>query len=220
MFARHLVISVALSWSASAYSTAPTAHASQRPRSFQDCAGCPEMVVIRAGKYTMGSAATDVTADALEQPSHVVHVRSFAAAKFDVSLSEWRAFVRATNRLTALGCQWTGKAAPSADQASLHIQCLDMLQTQQETRRWLADSFYLVACQAAVSHYQWYTSPRSAAGQQQAMVLASMSGGAASALWPAWWDSPVTDGQPLSQAPGTMKLCWQAAYQRLCKWQR
>jgi len=118
MFARHLVISVALSWSASAYSTAPTAHASQRPRSFQDCAGCPEMVVIPAGKYTMGSAATDVTADALEQPSHVVHVRSFAAAKFDVSLSEWRAFVRATNRLTALGCQWTGKEGPEAEKAA------------------------------------------------------------------------------------------------------
>ena len=47
-----------------------------------------------------------------------------------------------------------------------------------------------------------------------------MNGGAASALWPAWWGSPVTDGHPLGQAPGTMKLCWQAAYERQCSWQR
>jgi len=114
MFTRHLMISVGLSWSVAAYSAVPATHRAQ-PRSFRDCAGCSEMVVIPAGTYTMGSAANDVTADALEQPSHEVHVRSFAAGKYDVSLAEWRAFARATTRPTGLGCQWTGKEGAEAE---------------------------------------------------------------------------------------------------------
>ena len=118
MFAKLLMISAALSWSAAAYSAPPPANVSAHQRDFRDCAGCPAMVVISGGKYTMGSAANDVTADALEQPSHVVHVPSFAAGRFNVSLAEWRAFARATNRLTSLGCQWTGKDGPEAEKTA------------------------------------------------------------------------------------------------------
>lgn len=76
------------------------------------------MVVIPAGTFTMGSAADDPTADALEQPAHLVSVRRFAAGKFDVSVAEWRAFTRATERPTTTGCQWTGKDGPGADKAA------------------------------------------------------------------------------------------------------
>lgn len=76
------------------------------------------MVVIPTGKFMMGSATNDVTADGLEQPVHVVDVPSFAAGKFDVSLSEWRAFARATKRATSLGCQWTGKEGAEAERAA------------------------------------------------------------------------------------------------------
>jgi formylglycine-generating enzyme required for sulfatase activity len=117
MFIRHLAFSVVLSWSAFAYSAAPNAH-SKHPQTFRDCVGCAEMVFIPGGSFTMGSAADDPTADALEQPSHQVRVRSFAAGKFDVSVAEWRKFARATKRPTASGCQWTGKDGPDAEKAS------------------------------------------------------------------------------------------------------
>src|SRR4051794_3004873 len=114
MFIRHLTIGLVLGWSASISSAAPTAP-SKHPQTFRDCAGCAEMVVIPGGSFTMGSAADDLTADALEQPSHQVSIRSFAAGKFDVSVAEWRTFARATKRPTASGCQWSGKNGPDAE---------------------------------------------------------------------------------------------------------
>jgi formylglycine-generating enzyme required for sulfatase activity len=86
--------------------------------SFRDCRGCPEMIVIPSGTYRMGSAENDPTADTLERPPHPVHVRRFAAGKFDVTRSEWAAFAVATKRPTALGCQWTGKAGAAEASAS------------------------------------------------------------------------------------------------------
>ena len=117
MIVRYLSLSLTLIWSTSAYTAAPTAH-SKHPRTFRDCAGCAEMVVVPGGSFTMGSASDDPTADALEQPAHRVNVRRFAAARFDVSVAEWRAFARATNRPTTSGCQWTGKDGPDAEEAA------------------------------------------------------------------------------------------------------
>ena len=55
---------------------------------FFDCAdNCPEMVVVGAGKYLMGSGQ-----HAREQPQHVVQVpMPIAVAKFDITFDEWAA---------------------------------------------------------------------------------------------------------------------------------
>jgi formylglycine-generating enzyme required for sulfatase activity len=59
---------------------------------FKDCDFCPEMVVIPAGSYMMGSAP-DSTApfppSAEEQPQHRVLVGSFALGKFEVTQDQW-----------------------------------------------------------------------------------------------------------------------------------
>jgi formylglycine-generating enzyme required for sulfatase activity len=55
---------------------------------FRECAHCPAMVVLPAGKFLMGSPSGQGTAD--EQPQHEVAIaRPFAAGKFEVTFDEW-----------------------------------------------------------------------------------------------------------------------------------
>ena len=61
---------------------------------FQDCGGCPEMVVVPAGKFTMGSPANEAGRTLYEGPQHGVTIgRSFAVGKFEVTFAEWDACV-------------------------------------------------------------------------------------------------------------------------------
>src|SRR5262249_50049641 len=58
-------------------------------RVFRDCSVCPEMVVIPAGEFMMGS-----TEDRFEKPPHKVTIaRPFAVGKFTVTFAEWDACV-------------------------------------------------------------------------------------------------------------------------------
>jgi len=69
----------------------------QRPKpaqsSFKDCAAdCPEMVVIPAGSFTMGSPATESGRQLTEAPQHTVTIaKPFAVSKFEVTFAEWDA---------------------------------------------------------------------------------------------------------------------------------
>ena len=63
---------------------------------FRDCGDCPEMVVIPAGSFEMGSPASESGRVVDEDPQHRVHVRSFAAGKFEVARGQFAAFVRET----------------------------------------------------------------------------------------------------------------------------
>lgn len=106
---------------------APTA--GKAPASFHDCVGCPEMIVIPAGQFLMGSPTTEPGHDDVESPQHLVSIRRFAAGKFDVPRGEWRAFVSATRRPTATGCQWVG---PTRDhEATSSWRKLDFVQTDR-----------------------------------------------------------------------------------------
>ena len=58
----------------------------QPGQAFKDCADCPEMVVIPAGSFTMGSNEKDT-----EKPPHSVNVRSFALGKYEVTQQQWKA---------------------------------------------------------------------------------------------------------------------------------
>jgi len=79
-------------------------------QTFRDCAECPEMVVIPAGSFTMGSPANEPGRYDREGPQRQVSIRQFAAGKFDVTRGQWADFVSATNRETPRGCAWTGRS--------------------------------------------------------------------------------------------------------------
>ena len=55
---------------------------------FQDCADCPQMVVIPAGEFTMGSPPSDQAAEAQHR---VTIAAPFAVSKFEITFSEWDA---------------------------------------------------------------------------------------------------------------------------------
>jgi formylglycine-generating enzyme required for sulfatase activity len=77
---------------------------------FRDCPECPQMVVIPAGDFSMGASATDLERTPEEGPPRVVRIETpFAIARTEVTVAQFRRFVRATKRNIA-GCAfWDGK---------------------------------------------------------------------------------------------------------------
>ena len=62
---------------------------------FQDCANCPEMVVIPAGTFRMGCLSNDDDCNDAEFPVHEVTIRSFALSKHEATWVEWEACMAA-----------------------------------------------------------------------------------------------------------------------------
>ncbi|MDP3736542.1 MAG: SUMF1/EgtB/PvdO family nonheme iron enzyme [Hyphomonadaceae bacterium] len=56
---------------------------------FRDCTGCPQMVTIPPGSFTMGSPADEVGRNDAEGPQRRVSVPAFAAGKYEVTWAEW-----------------------------------------------------------------------------------------------------------------------------------
>lgn len=96
--------------------TMPAPAASGRPPGtvFRDCPDCPEMVVVPAGKFTMGSSASEKSwaashgaslgSVADEAPQHQVSVPAFAVGKYVVTRDEYAGFVRAAGYSATDGC--------------------------------------------------------------------------------------------------------------------
>jgi formylglycine-generating enzyme required for sulfatase activity len=57
---------------------------------FRDCDGCPKMVVIPAGEFTMGSPPSEQGAEAQHR---VTIATAFAVGKFEITFDEWDACV-------------------------------------------------------------------------------------------------------------------------------
>src|SRR5215470_6998965 len=58
---------------------------------FRDCAGCPHMVVVPAGEFTMGSPPAEQQAEAQHR---ITIAAPFAVSKFEITFDEWEACVR------------------------------------------------------------------------------------------------------------------------------
>ena len=68
---------------------------------FKDCPTCPELVVVPAGEFLMGSSPSQgAAADGRESPQHKVQVRAFAAGRFAVTRGQFAEFVKATSQQT------------------------------------------------------------------------------------------------------------------------
>ena len=62
---------------------------------FRDCLDCPEMVVVPAGSFTMGSPESEEGRRDHEGPQHEVTIAEpFAVGKYEVTLDEWEACVK------------------------------------------------------------------------------------------------------------------------------
>lgn len=65
------------------------------PGRFRDCGSCPEMVVVPAGRFTMGAAPSEPGFEHDEGPQHEVEIKRFAIGRFEVTFAEWDACVAA-----------------------------------------------------------------------------------------------------------------------------
>ena len=73
--------------------------------SFSDCAHCPQMVVVPAGHFMMGSASYERGRSRNEGPQHKVTIgKPFAIGKFEVTFGEFMAFARATHHRKGYAC--------------------------------------------------------------------------------------------------------------------
>jgi formylglycine-generating enzyme required for sulfatase activity len=69
-------------------------------QSFKECADCPEMVIVSAGEFMMGSPADERDRFAKEGPQHKVSLKRFAVARFESTSEEWDACMLLS------GCAW------------------------------------------------------------------------------------------------------------------
>ncbi len=71
--------------------------AEMRPgKVFKDCADCPEMVVIPAGSFEMGSPASEAGRMDSEGPQHRVVISAFVLAKTEITRGQFEVFAKDT----------------------------------------------------------------------------------------------------------------------------
>jgi formylglycine-generating enzyme required for sulfatase activity/serine/threonine protein kinase len=76
--------------------TAPVVAGPKPGTVVQDCAACPQLIVLPAGAFTMGSPTNEPGREKAEGPQHrVVIPRKLAFGRFEVTFAEWDACVKA-----------------------------------------------------------------------------------------------------------------------------
>jgi len=126
--------------------------ASKEPGSiFRDCADCPEMTVVPAGRFTMGAPADEDGREADEGPPHkVIIARPFALMTHEITRDQFSAFVAETGREMRDGCYLAdggdGKMDETADwmhprfeQAGDHPAICVSWQDANDYAEWLGD---------------------------------------------------------------------------------
>ncbi len=87
---------------------APVAGAAEQRGPFKDCADCPEMIIVPAGSFVMGSPAATpdlVPAGAEATPTVIKIGRPFALGRVEVTRSQFRAFVADSGFEPGAGCK-------------------------------------------------------------------------------------------------------------------
>jgi formylglycine-generating enzyme required for sulfatase activity len=89
---------------------------------FRECSQCPQMIVVPAGHFTMGSPANEPGRTDNDGPQHQVTIaQTFAVGQFDVTRDEFSAFVHDTGYDAGSSCYvLSGKEYTEKDGLSWH----------------------------------------------------------------------------------------------------
>ncbi len=103
-----MVFRVLFAWVAGlVFSVAAMAQTPAVGTAFRECTDCPEMVVLPAGSFTMGSPGHEAGRDEDEGPQRVVTVaRPFALGRYEVTRGQFAAFVAASGYQSQGGNCW------------------------------------------------------------------------------------------------------------------
>jgi formylglycine-generating enzyme required for sulfatase activity len=134
---------------------------------FRECENCPEMVVVPAGSFTMGSPASEKERSDDEGPQHAVTIgRPFAVGKTHVTVDQFRVFATERGFSARSGCDWRNPcfkqdgshpvACVSWDDANAYAQWL--AQKTGESYRLLSEAEFEYAARAGTSTPFWWGS--------------------------------------------------------------
>ncbi len=109
---------------------------------FRDCAVCPLMTAIPAGRFQMGSPPTEAGRTAVEGPQHAVVIGyAFAVSTFDISRAEFATFASQTKfSVPDARCDWRAPragGAPFKQSPTDPVVCVSW-QDAQVYARWLS----------------------------------------------------------------------------------
>lgn len=109
----------------------------------KDCPQCPELAMLPAGSFTMGSPDDEAGRQADEGPLHTVTFSApFAVSRFHITVAEWTAFAKETGLILKDGDTRPGRECkagkPRYPQTPRHpVVCLDFHDAQAYIE-WLA----------------------------------------------------------------------------------
>jgi formylglycine-generating enzyme required for sulfatase activity len=110
----------------------------------------PPMVTIPAGTFTMGSN-TGTPVKIPHSPEHQVSVKSFQLAQYEVTVKEFRQFVKDTNHVTKTQC-WKRKTGTDA---------IEMAEGSWDSPQYTPSDFHPVMCVGmddALAYISWLSS--------------------------------------------------------------
>jgi len=132
---------------------------------FKECAECPAMIVMRPGRFTMGSPQSEPDREANEGPQHEVTVAEpFAVSKFEVSFEEWDACVAAA-RCPSVPDHWGRGRLPAINvswrDARQYVAWLSEV-TRKDYRLLTEAEWEYAARAGAMTRYSWGDDARGA----------------------------------------------------------
>jgi formylglycine-generating enzyme required for sulfatase activity len=82
---------------------------------FVDCEGCPSMIAVLAGRYTMGSPVLEKGRRDNEGPVDVILKEPFAVGRYEITRDQFQAFVDDARYSTGGGCTVNGRSSTAAN---------------------------------------------------------------------------------------------------------